>query len=357
MSYWRRDKTALKLMRLQLSKRPLGFVIRIPGQIARKGSRKANSVAENVRKQIADRAMHYQWRHAPRAKVEVKFSFHAGNQQIPDLQNLVKFYLDLLFPTLFLDDRQVNLLTAQSSRRMTSYQLSSFPDPYVFIQVQRLAEYKRRLKLYQLLTYTSDFQEYLKYSSKYEHLSEDVEHDVSRSLLYLAEYKNVMQEAHLKLSSISYFDQPHVDSSSYLSQMLNIEPLTINLGSLPRIGESHEYKQRIRERLQQFAQNETIFKQIVVPVELDVQVASRSLLLSKDLDNIMRDICPLVMQELLHDNAYLYGYRVYVTERGVAPEAENIRIKILPQGATSSFECVIDQTFEAAREWIGRQLH
>jgi len=77
------------------------------------------------------------------------------------------------------------------------------------------------------------------------------------------------------------------------------DPLVIELGKLPqRHGDRAHYIAGIRTQIQQFKKSHKIFERIGVPLDIDVRVGSYTLAAQKDLDNIMRDIMPIVADEL-----------------------------------------------------------
>lgn len=126
------------------------------------------------------------------------------------------------------------------------------------------------------------------------------------------------------------------------------------MGPLPGKGESPIYKQRIRERIRQLRESLYSLAPIIVPVEVDVQVMpSHRTRLAKDLDNIMRDIAPIIHEELLDSNAYIYGYRIYVVANRYANlETGSIRLKLLSAGCIGDFDETVVATLDAAEDWL-----
>jgi hypothetical protein len=137
-----------------------------------------------------------------------------------------------------------------------------------------------------------------------------------------------------------------------------IEPFAVDLGNLPLKGETTLYKDRIRRSMQVLKANHKALDPIIVPVELDVQVISSKAHVSKDLDNIMRDIVPIFGEELLHVDAHLHGYRIYVADTNNREQPSDLlRLKLLPMNGVSDFEDRIRKTFEVAQDWLEEELN
>lgn len=384
MKYLRDDPNYLKIALLKIRKLKWGsrFVMLIEGNLTRKGARGASRVQDDLRAQLTEHVGKSRWKYIPRAKVAVRMHFRAGRHQPPDLQNLVKFYLDPLCSVVFADDRQVAYLEAEASRHFDKELPSSIPNAYVFVEVQRLTDFKTRLDLYQAVSRDRNFQDYLKYDIGKRELLDDDDRDdddepaelalldayrllLSRGNLpdekrsdYEQKMRELMRPGRLEqgllqhYSKVSNFDRP----GGYRFNFLDIEPFTINLGDLPEIGRSDEYKKRIRNQVRSLGSKNRL-QSITIPVELDVQVIPSTLQLGKDLDNIMRDIAPILREELLHQSSYLHGYRIYVVDK-LSDEAQgNIRIKLLPMHAIYDYRNKIDETLELAEDWIEKQLH
>jgi hypothetical protein len=143
-----------------------------------------------------------------------------------------------------------------------------------------------------------------------------------------------------------------------INELRKFEHLSVELGNLPLRGETAQYKQRIRESLQALKAKQHDFYPLLLPVELDVQVFSHAPKLSKDLDNIMRDVAPVVKEELLHPDSYVHGYRIYVADTDASEhKSDFLRLKLLPANAVSHFEDRMRKTFEVAGEWLEEEIY
>ncbi len=378
--YWKSDRQALKVMLLQLRKRRSSFMTSIHRDFVQKRRRGASELAKKIKQHFLVEMDKTGWTYVPRAKLAVTMSFYPRDNKIPTLHNLVKFYLDTLRSVVFNDDRQVGCLVAKCWRTHEPSQNLDEKDASVFIEVERLTDYKRRFDLYFALMKLEEFRDHLKWDYRYQHLiDEDDELDIledlrldkatadflglsdeARENIHRFEMMN-LQEQQLSLNRIDDFDRPGGPKLKYShlerAMLHGLPPFTVDLGDLPAKGKSDEYKRRIRERFQKLRSEHRLFRQILVPVELDVQITPRSLKLGKDLDNIMRDIVPALKEELLRGEAYLHGYRIYVTDKLFDDNSSgSIRIKLLPMGAISSFYDAMDETFTAGKEWLENQL-
>jgi hypothetical protein len=378
--YLKNEQQALKVMLLQLRKRRSHFMTVVQGDLVQKRRRGADQIAEDMKRQFSAQMDKTSWRYAPRAKVAVTMHFHARDDQIPTLHNLVKFYLDPLRSVVFNDDRQVGYLAAQCWRPPKRFQNLGDKDASVFIEVERLTDYKRRFDLYFALMELGEFRDYLKWDYGCRHLVDEDDEFEALDDLWLdkaaADFLGLSDETreklrrfsimelqrHRALNRIDQLDRPGGPKGKYLrkerAKLRDLRLFTVDLGDLPAKGESKQYKQRIRTRLRKLpGEFRLLFRQILVPIELDVQVTPRALKLGKDLDNIMLGIAPAFKEELLHSEAYLHGYRIYVTDKLSEDNSSgNIRLKLLPLGAISSFEDAMDETFTAAKGWLENQL-
>lgn len=383
-------------MLLQLRKSRSRFMTFVHGDLVQKGRRGADQIAEDMKRQFSAQMDKTSWRYTPRAKVAVTMHFYARDDRIPDLHHLVKFYLDPLRSVVFNDDRQVGYLAAQCWRPPKRFQNLGDKDARVFIEIERLTDYKRRFDLFYALMELDDFRDHLRWERRHHYpdlywylvdefddefdefydswldkatadflgLSEETREELRR--FNLTEH----QKRLLMLNKIEKFDRPTSSEEHFrreLARRYELELLTIYLGGLPVKGKSKQYKQRIRARLRKLRTESGSFGQItippilvlpiLVPVELDVQITPRDLRLGKDLDNIMRDIAPVFKEELLHDEAYLLGYRIYVTHKlSEDTSSGNIRVKLLPPDAIGGFEDAMDETFTAAEDWLEDKL-
>lgn len=364
----------LKLLQLQILKSTPRYIGIFHGDLQKKGRRGSQVAANSIVDTIQKESLKSQWKYVPRAKVAISMHFFA-KEGAPAIQNLVKFYLDLLYPTLFNDDRQVGYLSAQcyqTPREFASEQKSET----VIIEVERLSDLKRRFDLYHYIHNLSEKDYELRQSTKKLFNDDDNEIDdvlfdiginnVIRDRLNLpTEYirfeEQMIQKKLLELNKIDFTDRPGGAKNPLIRQRLvrqiELRPWSVYLGELPKAqGETEQYKQNIRQQIQQLRSQFRIFNQIQVPVELDVQVGCR-LQLIKDLDNIIRDIVPIFSQEVLSGTAQVQGYRVYtVADESLDSNCNTIRLKLLPPGGIAAFEDNMKDTLKEANDWIIKKL-
>lgn len=382
MPYWRRGRE-LKIMLLQLRKQRSLLHISLKGSLGGKRQRGAKELAEDLRAQIASSVTQFAWKHVPRARMAVTMTFFPHGNQSPALHNLVKFYLDELRSLVFKDDRQVSYLTAESWQPVRGSEKHSSRESSVHIEVERLTDYKSKFDLYFSLLRNDSFREYLKYSHRsfrydYRKLLDDDDDDddefdswyLPDSILLPPESREIIrrpnteqyQRKMLSVNGIDSLDRPGLPRwikrrPDVMKELRGFEHLSVDLGHLPLRGETGQYKQRIRESLQRLRGQRKGFYPVLVPIELDVQVFSPMPQLSKDLDNIMRDIVPIVKEELLHSDVHIHGYRIYVADTDVREhKSDLLRLKLLPVNAISDFEKKMNKVFEIGKEWLEDEI-
>lgn len=371
-----REKNALRILLLQIRKRRPALRISVDGDLGRKGRRDAAPIIENIKRQVANGITDFQWKHVPRARMAVSMTFFPKGKLSAALHNLVKFYMDELRTLVFTDDRQVSYLAAESwlplkKRRDDDGDGSS----RAYIEVERLADYKAKFDLYFTLLRNDGFRDYLR-GRRDSFLDEEDDVDIESN--YLPDFTELPHEARefirrhnrkelqrklLSFNRIHSEDRPGLPRwAKYLQYdskpLREIEPFAVDLGNLPLKGETIIYKDRIRKSLQALKDRHVTLHPIIVPVELDVQVVSRKSYVSKDLDNIMRDVAPIVGEELLASDAYLHGYRIYVAETGRSDyPSDFLRLKLLPMNGVSDFEDRTRRVFEIAQDWIEEEVN
>ena len=366
-------------MLLQLRKHRSLLHISLEGDLGGKRQRGAKQLAEELRTQVASSINQFGWKHVPRARMAVTMTFFPRGNQSPALHNLVKFYLDELRSLVFKDDRQVSYLAAESWQPVRGSEKHGGRESRVHIEVERLADYKSKFDLYFSLLRNDNFREYLRYSHNsfrydYRKLLDDDDNDddefdswyLPDSILLSSESREVIRRLNteqyqmrmLSVNGIDSLDRPGLPRwikrhPDVMKELRGFEHLSVDLGHLPLRGETSQYKQRIRESLQRLRGQRKDFYPVLVPIELDVQVFSHMPQLSKDLDNIMRDVAPVVKEELLHSDAHIHGYRIYVADTNVwENKSDLLRLKILPVNAVSNFENKMNKVFEVAKEWL-----
>lgn len=377
------DPVPLKIILLQLRKRRNQFQIKLDGEFLTKGNIGANSYAQVLRSKFERRVEKLNWKLVPRAKIAVTMSFFAWETQAPAIHNLVKYYLDPLQGIVFSDDRQVSYLAANYWRPVERSLTISNKAPSVFIHVERLADYKQKFDLYYELLEIDEFHNFLRNHYGHRKLLGEEEEELNNELQkYLFEYmfspKDIdtteqssdfctrlreikIQEFLLRRSQIDKTDRPGGPKSKYkrskLLQFRDRAPLVIDLGVGDHAlrGQSKQRKRRIKANLGKL---KTTFRQILVPVELDVCVVPRSAELGKDLDNIMREIAAgVIKNDLLHKNTYLRGFRIYVVNNLLSSSPSgNVSVKLLGPYTISEFRDRQQETFKIAKKWLGKFL-
>jgi hypothetical protein len=120
---------------------------------------------------------------------------------------------------------------------------------------------------------------------------------------------------------------------------------------LPKPGETGIYKQTIRNSLQAFKTKFKSLSSLEVPITLDVAVSARGAHVTKDLDNIIRDVAPIFVEEFCRGASYLQGYRIYVVDSLRNDlHSDSIRLKILPEHAISEFRQHSDTILERGQD-------
>ena len=334
--------------------------LHVPGRFGRKGRLGAQEIAKAVKTTACAEAKRVGWKTPPRAKLSVSLLFGSSDRSAPAIHNLVKFYLDELRGVAFVDDRQISHLTAGFFRAG-----ALLPDPTttsdVCIAIERLVHYNRRFDLcFELFDrYGERERESSEHALDFEEIDESLlatfPEETRRQMKKIQ--RNNVQERLLSHSKLGCYDRPGVHR--YMRNLVptyedlrKSHPLVIELGELPqRPGDSARYKAGIRTQIQQFKKNHKIFEPIGVPLDMDVRVGSHTLAAQKDLDNIMRDITPIVAGELFGSGSFLNEYRIYVSDvMDQSGMANQLEVKFLPMGAIRRFDNMIYRTLEEAEE-------
>jgi Holliday junction resolvase RusA-like endonuclease len=276
------------------------------------------------------------WKYAPRAKLAVSFSFQDLEKNHPDVHSLVKFYMDLLKEVAFKDDRQVYYLEVSTLRVESEHRQSS-----VFIEIRRLVHYER-----------------------YEELATDAEPDLAdedRNMFpWLAYVPNpqdwdVAKVQYELLAGTSILGHSRVQrkfgSRSPMDEVKRVHPYIIDLGHLPITGGTAAFKNRIGATLDDYLTRRSLLNRIRIPIELNAQITKQAIGLSKDLDNLMLIVCPLIREKLLHPKAHINGYRAYVVDDESLPP--RLSIQILKPGAIEEFQRCMESGFKAYGESLG----
>lgn len=373
---FRNERKQLKILLLQLQRRSSVLHISLDGKFGKKGRKDSKTIAQQVTEQVAKDITAFRWVKVPRALMAVTMTFFPGEDSTPAVHNLVKFCLDELRQSVFTDDRQVGFLRAESWARTFHMSGVEAEDSKLHIRVERLADYKRKFDLYFHLIRDDYFRAYVdSYDSELLDTIDDEEWERNnfslREMPEMDEKFNAFVRRHnqeerqkqlLSLNRIQAEDRPGLPrwakvKRSDFDYFKKIQPFAIDLGTLPKKGESEVYKNGIREALKNLKSQYSVFDRLVVPVDINVEVSARLRAVSKDLDNIMRDIAPIFEEEFFAESAYLHGYRIYVAENmkeGVKNDL--LRLKLLPMYEASAFETRVEKALELGKEWVGRKL-
>ena len=337
--------TETKILALQVGARRDCLYVQINGPFAQKGGRNAEIVSRAVEQSAREAVARFRWQCIPQVRVAVEMRFFARHGRIPNLHHLVKFYLDPLRGLAFADDRQVACLVATSWKFPRALgDRGGQNGQSVFIKIERLVDYVRRLDLCRALQDRFDFQHENgdNYADRQNLAFDDplaAETGIPESAgqawyrLNLIEF----QKSLLAGNRISSMDRPG-GAPRNLAQISRLwkrqaHPLlfTLDLPPLPGQGESREFKKHIREQLRDIRERWGDRGRTIIPVELDVQVPDKGRT-PTDLDNVMRRyIAPALTNELLTPpDGYLHGYRIYRV-RGNHENA--ISVKLLAAGA------------------------
>ena len=315
---------------------------RINGPLFQKGRRGAKSGAERVRVSVEDALKLSKWKFPPRARVAVSFAFSSGADPAPALHNLVKCYLDLLKGLAFSDDRQVHYLQASLYSGA-----AGDGEPKTYVEIERMTDYVRRLDLY--LKYAREVEDRVQSKGIF---------DVSD---LIAPYLPVELQQHslIERSEITAFDQPTNRYRKYLppdNGLFRLNPLSVELGDLPKDGESSAYEQHVQDSWEAWKLGNGLLIPLLTPVALDVQVTPCAIKLGKDLDNIFRTVSRSLGRQVFGSSGYVSAFRIYVTGKLEGETSGNVRVKFLPRHAIFDFERKVEEVLEKAAEYIEGRL-
>jgi len=276
----------------------------------------------------------WHWKYAPRAKMAVSLWFFDQEQNHPDVHRLVKFYLDTLKGITFRDDRQVHYLDVASTRVQSRKHESS-----LFINIWRLADYERIVHLGKLA----------------EAPERDRNHFPPQIYVLNPDDWDRAARQHQVFSGSPVLSHSGTAGlPSPIDLFKDLHPLIFDLGTLPSADSTSAFRARVREVVQLHAAEGDLLSRIYVPVEINAQVTKQALGLGKDLDNIMRVVCPIFKETLMHPKAYISGYRVYVIDDAETPP--RLSIQLLPVGAVEAYTREVEARFEAYGEELENAL-
>ena len=149
-----------KILLLQLRRHRKRFLSIIKSDLLKKGSSNADTVSRTIKTQIQKDMKKNGWDYVPRAKLSTSLHFHSNSPYIPELPKLVKYLLDILCVTICNDDSQIRHLSACCYRPSNKNQKRN--DNSIFIEVERLTDYKEKFKLFTELMRIDEFLEYFR---------------------------------------------------------------------------------------------------------------------------------------------------------------------------------------------------
>jgi Holliday junction resolvase RusA-like endonuclease len=131
-----------KILLIQLRRLRPVFYTELRGRVFKKGNRGVSRAIKQLQNQIKRDVKTFSWNILPRARVSVHISLFPSSIKVAGIQDLVKFYLDLLKGTIFKDDRQVHYLSAACYRAGTEK-----GEGKVFIKVERFCDLINRYEI------------------------------------------------------------------------------------------------------------------------------------------------------------------------------------------------------------------
>lgn len=310
---------------------------RFNGPLVTKKAIRAQYMANQLREALTKSISLSRWKYVPRAKLAVSFNFYDLEKNHPDVHSLVKFYMDLLKEAAFKDDRQVYYLEASTLRAESEQRQSS-----VFIEIRRLVHYERY--------------EELATAAQADLPDEDDDWNSFPWLVYIPDPQDwdMAKVQYGLLAGTSILDHTRAHQRfrfpSLMDQLQNVHPFIVDLGHLPITGSTAAFKTRIGTILDDYVKRRSLFSRIRTPIELNAQITKQAIGLSKDLDNLMRIVCPLIRQKLLHPKCHINGYRAYVVDDDSVPP--RLSIQLLKPGAIKELQRRLERGFEAYGEGL-----
>lgn len=361
-------------MLLQLRKNRKKFLSILKSDLLKKGSSNADIASRKILAKLKKDMKKIGWDYAPRAKLSASLRFHSNSPHIPDLPKLVKYLLDILCVTICHDDNQIRHLAACCYRPTIKSQKAN--EKSIFIEVERLTDYKQKFKLYSKLMQIDEFQEYLHYEN-YSDIYDDEDDkriedlwpdEETANLLELPSetvkqwHRMTIQENQQKLLSINKLDTcdwiegPKKFLYPIKEDWNDLNPFIFRIDGFPTKKGKAKYKARLREKLKELNDNFPSFGKIIAPLELDIQVSPKNSCLKKDLDNIILEIADVFSDELLETGSYLHGYRIYRVKEPHKISKDSLRFKLLPMYEISKFQDKIDTALNRGIKWLENRI-
>lgn len=363
-----------KILLLQLRKHRKKFLSILKSELLKKGSSNADTASRKITAQIQKDMKRIGWDFVPRAKLAASLNFHSNSPNIPELPKLVKYLLDILCTTICYDDNQIRYLAACCYRPSGKKEKAN--DDSIFIEVERLTDYKQKFLLFTKLMQIDEYREYIRYNHHSDIFDdEDDKHiedlwpdEETAKLLNLPSdtvkqwHRMTIQENQQKLLSINNLDTcdwpegPRDFLYPIKEDWNDLNPFIFRIEGFPTKKGRSKYKIRLREKLKELNDKFSSFGKIIAPLELDIQVSPKNTRLKKDLDNIILEIADVFSDELLETGSYLHGYRIYIIKEPHIPSMDSLRFKLLPLYEINKFQDQIDATLSTGIEWLEERI-
>ena len=363
-----------KILLLQLRKHRKRFLSIIKSDLLKKGSSNADAASRKIKTLIQKDMKTVGWDYVPRANLSASLHFHSNSPYIPELPKLVKYLLDILCVTICNDDKQIRHLAACCYRPSNKKQKVN--DNSIFIEVERLTDYKQKFKLFTKLMRINEFREYFRYKNHNDIFDDEDDKRIedlwpdeeTAKLLKLPSdtvkqwHRMTIQENQQKLLSINKLDTcdwpegPKDFLFPIKEDWNDLNPFIFRIDGFPTKKGKSKYKTRLRQKLKELNDKFPSFGKIIAPLELDIQVSPKNTYLKKDLDNIILEIADLFSDELLETGSYLHGYRIYRVKEPQTPSMNSLRFKLLPMYEINKFQDKIDTTLSMGIEWLEEHI-
>lgn len=229
-------------------------------------------------------------------------------------------------------------------------------DNSIFIEVERLTDYKQKFKLFIKIMRIDEFREYFRYRNYNDIFNDGVDRRIedlwpdeeTTKLLQLPSdtvkqwHRMTIQNNQIKLLAINTLDtcdwpEGPKDFLIPIKEDWNDSNFFIfRINGFPTKKGKPKYKTRLRQKLKELNVKIPLFGKIIAPLELDIQVSPKNNYLKKDLDNIILEIADVFSDELLEKGSYLHGYRIYRVKEPQIPSMDSLRFKQFPSMVVTS---------------------
>lgn len=361
---------------MQLRKHRKKFLSILKSDLLQKGSSDADLTSRKIKRQVQRDMKKIDWNYVPRANLAVTLSFHANNPNIPQLPKLVKYLLDIVCTIICHDDSQIKYLAASCHRPSAKLDKNGANDESIFIEVERLTDYKQKFIIFTKLMQNSEFREYLRYNNHSSFIDDEEDNRIedlwpnkeTASFLNLRPetvkqwHRMTIRENQQKLLSINKLDNcdwtegPRDFLYSIKNEWYQFNPFIFYIDGFPTKRGKSIYKVRLKNKLKELNEKFPSFGKIIAPLELDIQVSPKNKLLNKDLDNIILGIADVFSNELLEKGSYLHGYRIYMVKEPQKPTKNTLRFKLLPLYEISKFQDQIENVLSTGIQWIEEKI-